>query len=144
MSPERFDQLLQQIHPIIQKKNTNFREAIPAEKKLVITLRFLSRGIAQETLAHNFRVGASTVSNMIKETCSAIEKVLPPIYLSPPSTPEQWKSISNDFRDLWNMPHVVGAIDGKHISIERPAKTGSLYHNFHGFFSLVLLDVCDA
>ena len=108
MSPERFDQLLQQIRPIIQKKETNFREAIPAEKKLVITLRFLSRGIAQETLAHNFRVGASTVSNLIKKTNSGIEEVLSPIYLSPPSTPEQWKSISNDFRDLWNMPYPNG------------------------------------
>jgi len=42
------------------------------------------------------------------------------------------------------MPHVVGAIDGKHISIECSAKTGSLYHNFHGFFSFVLLAVCNA
>ena len=97
MSPERFDQLLQQIRPEIEKKDTQFRECIPAEKRLVITIRFLSRGIAQETLATSFRVGPTTVSNIVNETCKAIHKIMSPIYMSRPSTSEQWKSISAEF-----------------------------------------------
>ena len=42
------------------------------------------------------------------------------------------------------MPHVVGVIDGKHIRIQCPKKTGTLHHNSKGFFSLVLLAICDA
>ena len=144
MSPERFNQLLQQILPLIQTNDTKFRECIPAEKRLVITLCFMSRGIAQEALAHNFRIGNSTVSNILKETCSAIYTIMSPIYMSIPTTKEQWKTISNESLELWNMPHVLGAIDGKHINIECPAKTGSLYYNYKDFFLLVLLAVYDA
>ena len=40
----------------------------------------------------------------------------------------------------WNMPHTLGAMDGKHVAIYKPAKFSSLYHNCKGFFSLNMLD----
>ena len=42
------------------------------------------------------------------------------------------------------MPHVIGAIDGKHIAMDCPKGTGSQCYICKGFFSLVLLAVCDA
>ena len=41
------------------------------------------------------------------------------------------------------MPHIIGAIDRKHVRIKNPKNTGSLYHNYKGLFSLVLA-ICDA
>ena len=70
--------------------------------------------------------------------------MLSPIYLRPPSTEEEWKQLSEEFSQLWNMPHVIGAIDGKHIAMDCPKNTGSLYHNYKGFFSQILFAVCDA
>ena len=144
MSPACFDHLLGLIRHDIEKKNTNFRDAICPEQRLVITLRFLSRGTAQESLAHQFRIASSTVCNIVKETCIAIFKNLRHIYMSFPTCPEQWKAISDEFNEIHNLPHCVGAIDGKHIKIDCPAKTGSAYHNYHGYFSMILLGVCDA
>ena len=109
-----------------------------------MTLRFLASGESQQSLAFSFRIGRQTVSRIVAETCEAIYMSLKDRYLSAPKSPEDWKKISDQFQDIWNFPHVIGAIDGKHIRIECPKKTGSLYHNYKGFFSLVLLAICDA
>ena len=144
MSPERFDHLLSRVAPLITKATTNFREPISAAERLSVTLRFLASMESQVSLSFSYRIGRSTVSLILKETCNAIYEVLAPEYLRPPSSHEDWRNIASDFEQIWNMPHVIGALDGKHIRVQFPAKTGTLFHNNKGFFSLVLLAACDA
>ena len=75
---------------------------------------------------------------------SNIYRVLALVYMKAPCTEEEWRCIANDFKELWDMSHTIGAIDGKHIRIDFPKNTCSYYHNYKDFFSLVLLAVCDA
>ena len=141
MSPESFHVLLSHMKPHISKKNTRFRESVPVSTRLAVTLRYLASSESQQSLSWSFRLSRTTVSKIVKETCKAVWKVLSPIYLRSPSTEQEWKQISNDFEEIWNLPHCIGAIDGKHIAIECPKKTGSKYFNYKGFFSLVLLAI---
>lgn len=144
MSKERFDHLLWLVSPLITKQDTRFRKAIPANERLALTLRYLASGESQVSLSFQFRLGRSTVSQIISECCEAIFTVLSERYLRSPRSPNEWKEISKGFDQVWNMKHVVGAIDGKHVRIKCPKNSGSLYHNYKGFFSLVILAVCDA
>ena len=65
-------------------------------------------------------------------------------YVTAPNSEEDWLNIANNFDALWNFKHCIGAIDGKHVCIENPPNSGSLYYNYKGFYSIVLLAICDA
>lgn len=61
-----------------------------------------------------------------------------------PNTECEWQQIADDFKNIWQFPHTLGALDGKHIRIKAPANTGSQFFNFKGFFSVVLFASVDA
>lgn len=94
-------------------------------------------------LAWAFRVGVSTVGKIIVETCAAIWNELSGIYLAQPNENE-WREIADSFYIKTGMPHVVGAVDGKHVQIKCPRKSGSMYFNYKQYFSIILLAVCDS
>ena len=144
MSPERFEHLLQLVGSKITKQNTQFRTAISAEERLIVTLRILASGEDQQSLSFSFRIAKSAISQIINETTEAIYCSLKDEYLTMPCSQNEWQKIAEDFENLWNFPHCIGALDGKHIRIECPSLSGSLYHNFKGFFSIVLLAICDS
>lgn len=52
--------------------------------------------------------------------------------------------IAHDFWNLWQFPHCLGALDGKHISFRPPRSDGSYYYNYKGDHSIILLAVADA
>lgn len=57
---------------------------------------------------------------------------------------EQWKTISQRFYSLWNLPNCLGALDGKHIRIEKLPGTGSTNFNYKQYHSIVLMACSDA
>lgn len=61
-----------------------------------------------------------------------------------PATEDEWLDIASAFDKLWQFPHTLGAIDGKHIRMKAPAKSGSQYYNFKGFYSIILFALVDA
>lgn len=107
-----------------------------------MTLRFLATGDSYPSLSYAFRVGTTTVGNIIKETCDALWDKLQPLVLSAPSE-DELEEVASVFGRRWSLPNCVGAIDGKHITIQAPSNSGSSYFNYKKNFSLILLAVCD-
>ena len=88
-------------------------------------------------------MGKSTICGIIRETCQAIWDALKDQVLAPPDK-DKWLDIANDFFDTWNFPNCLGAIDGKHIMLRAPPKSGTMYRNYKSQFSIVLMAVADA
>ena len=81
---------------------------------------------------------------LLNETSKAIVQVVLHNHMAPPETDKQWKIIAQEFGDLWQLPHVVGAIDEKNVITEALDKSGNVYHNYKRTFNIVLLAICDA
>ena len=72
------------------------------------------------------------------EVCQALYETLKDECLHVPSSRVQWLKIADEFQGIWQFPHCVGAIDGKHINIRAPPNTGSEYFNYKSGPILVL------
>lgn len=105
--------------------------------------RYLTTAIKFKSMSFDFRVGYSTAQSIVHETCKAIWEVLGPAVLPQP-TEEKWIEIENYFKNIWNFPNCIDAIDGKHVNIRAPYNNGSTFYNYKKFFSTVLLAVVDA
>lgn len=66
------------------------------------------------------------------------------LLLQIPRSTQEWTEISKDFYNVWNVPNVIGAMDGKHITFRAPRSAGSHYYNYKGTHSIVLLAIVDA
>ena len=144
MTHQRFSHLLSCIGPSIKRQDTRLRDAIPTAERLAITLRYLVTGDSMQTISFSYRVGHSTVSGIIEDTCDALWAVLMPEYMRRPTSEEEWRRVSEGFEHTWNFPHCVGAIDGKHVVMQAPSHSGSTFFNYKGTHSIVLMAVCDA
>lgn len=138
MPVEMFDELLERLAPRITKKTTNWREPIEPGLKLALTLRHLATGATYKDMEYAWRVPNNTISLLVVEVCEAIVEEYTDELLTCPSTEAGWRRVSDDWYRRWNFPHTIGAIDGKHIAIKKPANSGSDYYNYKNFFSIIL------
>lgn len=76
MKTTDFELLLNKIAPTISKKDTSFREAVPAAERLLLTLRFLASGDSYTSLMYTFKISKQLISKVVPEVCAALVEVL--------------------------------------------------------------------
>ncbi|XP_026810641.1 uncharacterized protein LOC113552131 [Rhopalosiphum maidis] len=144
MDEDTYRNLLSMVAPLIQKQDTVMRKSISPHERLAVTLRFLTTGRTYEYLKYTLVISSQALGKIIPETCDALYRVLRKEYLRFPTTEKEWKDIAQLFEGRWNIPHCIGALDGKHINIVPPAGSGSEFFNYKGHHSMVLLGLVNA
>lgn len=71
ISPENFEDVLNLVTPLVQKRDTLVRDSIPPNLKLEVTPRFLATGKSYKSLQF-FRASKPTISHIVQEMCDAI------------------------------------------------------------------------
>ena len=94
ITAENFDRILSLVSPMITRRDTRLRKAVEPGLKLAVTLHHLAEGASHSSIALHYRLGRSTTSNIIYETCDAVWKVLQPLYLKMPAGSHEWTTIA--------------------------------------------------
>ena len=122
MSPDQLKEILNATEPDICKQRTKMGgELIVPVKRRALRLRFLTTGESSRSLHFQFRISRPAISYIVTEVCEAIPKKLGPSYLKVPSPEQERLQIAKQFEEKWNFPNYLGAIDGKHVTLQPPS-----------------------
>uniref|UniRef100_A0A8C5PZ95 DDE Tnp4 domain-containing protein n=1 Tax=Leptobrachium leishanense TaxID=445787 RepID=A0A8C5PZ95_9ANUR len=136
-------ELLATVRESLMKMDTKLRTALSTEELLVFTLRYLASGCSLQDIHYLFRISRSTAGILIRKVCKTIWNTMKEECIPTPSE-ETWAHISHGFLERADFPNCIGAVEGKHIRVIKPQRSGSLYMNYKHFFSIGLMAVADA
>lgn len=121
MRKDTFQQLVALVGPELERENTRFRQAVPVSKRVAISLWRLGGGSSYREIAAHFDVGKSTCVKITNEFCRALNRLANRFIKFPSTMRETSKAIAG-FQQYTTcqLPQVVGALDGTHITITAP------------------------
>ena len=137
-----FENILAKISDIISpKERLGGTNPVQAYERLALTLGFLATGETFQSLSFQYRISLNAVSYIVKCCCKAIVERMASNFIKVPSTEAGWLDISKRFEEKWNFPHALGAIDGKHVRIQKPKNGGSFYYNYKHTHSIIFMAI---
>lgn len=141
MDRQAFSILCRDLYPLIHKKDTIFRKAIPVQKRVAISLYFLKSGADFGILADVFCIGVSTANRIVLEFIDAVLLKYNGLIRFP--TEDEKEAISEGYRRKWQYYDCFGALDGCHIPILSPEESAQEYFSYKGFHSINVLALSD-
>ena len=108
--PPFFAEMVRRVGSCIERYENNIRKPT---LMITCTLRFLATGNTYDDTALKFCIAQNTISLLVKEVGKC------------------WiECKGNLFYKTWNFHNTIGACDGKHVAIRKPARGGSMFYNY--------------
>lgn len=128
MSRATFELICQELDPVVTKKNTTLRDAIPVRQRVAVCIWRLATGEPLRLVSKRFGLGISTCHKLVLEVCTAIRDVLMPKFLNWPDQ-KRMKVIKDDFEAKSGVPNVGGSMYTTHVPIIAPKENSAAYLN---------------
>ena len=90
ITPTMFGDILTPLTPRSVKKDSRFRNALPAGLKIAVTLRYIASGDTYASLAFDFRVASESVCHFVPEVCTALLQDYKDEVLAIPNIHKAW------------------------------------------------------
>jgi hypothetical protein len=87
----------------------------------ILSIRFLATGDSYSTIANSFRVGASTVVEIVRTTCSVLWSVVQPVVMQQPDK-QKWIEIDYEFEKNGSFLIVVVVVVLLLVDFSSPTK----------------------
>lgn len=128
MSKSTFDFICNELDPIVTKKDTMLRLAIPVRQRVAVCIWRLATGEPLRLVSKKFGLGISTCHKLVLEVCSAIKTVLMNKFLNWPDE-ERMSGVKREFELVSGIPNVGGSMYTTHVPIIAPKVNGPAYFN---------------
>lgn len=128
MSKATFEMICDELDPIINKKDTMLRAAIPVRQRVAVCIWRLATGEPLRLVSKRFGLGISTCHKLVLEVCAAIKTALMPKFLLWPDD-ARMTQIKEEFKSKSGIPNVGGSMYTTHIPIIAPKISVASYFN---------------
>ncbi|XP_077180375.1 uncharacterized protein LOC143831194 [Paroedura picta] len=134
MSRGTFFELVEALRGRMERQVTGMRRPVPVEKRVAAALWYLATPQYFRTVAQQFGLGVTTVGDILKEFCLAMEAEL---FSKVVCLGDRLGASMDGFARL-GFPHCFAAVDGSHIPIRAPGGSIKEYGNRKDFCSVLL------
>ena len=73
-----------------------------------------------------------------EEAEAIIQKYAQEVILCP-TRPNEWHAIAEEFARRWQVHYLIRRLDGKHVAIKCTKNGGSIFYNYRGYHSIILM-----
>lgn len=133
--------LMHEIEPQLIHSRYNDK-AIPMPIQMCAALLYLAKGDMQRTIGDTFGISQPSVSNCIRVVTRALADLMP-IHIYMPNDEEK-AEIMGDFFRKYELPGIIGLIDGTHIRLKKPREFEYAYVNRRSYHSINVQIVIDS
>jgi len=143
MSKKTLFNIVNKLKPLITKKDTMYRFAIPIEVRVACVIHKLSHGSNMLTCNELFAIGTSIVGLVIHEVVKVVNIMFKSLIAWPMGL--KMEDVMLEFKELCGLPSVQGVLNNTHILIFKPKLDfveNYYFHEIGGY--LAVTQVVDA